>query len=1018
MTPTTKQYYAFISYKRDDQKWAEWLQEKLEHYKLPTNLNGRSDLPKEIRPVFRDKSELAAGVLADEIQKALNNSKYLIVICSPHSAKSEWVNKEVQAFIDSGRTDKIIPFIIEGVPNSNNDETECFPKAIRELPAEDELLGVNINEMGRDAAAVKVIAQMFGLRFDDLWQRHEREQRRKRFLTIGAALLLALIGVGVAVGFSRQNKRISEQNDKIVLQNEEISKKSDEVSKQNAEISKKNERLQNDSLIMAAQLDSINRRDALIEKQQDSISSTNKNLATANRSLESANKNLETAKGNLETAYEQLENERDNLAKTIWKMKENQSKIIAKNIISWAKDNPYLAKKIAVEMLPANLSNPVDRPYTPEAEMALRMANDLNTIVLSQHDGEVVYADFTQDGKKIFSVTKNSIYIWDYFTGERLLKKEFNKLKDVDYCKTKGQFVVADDTSIMVFDENAKEIKTINGCKDGILSVALSYDGKKIASLSNDSVLRVWNVESDKEILVINNVSYMASAKLRFIENGYNMLLLTKSKPAVGLSDFSEDSEGYMIGYNYMLSVIDGITGDKKSVMEDRAGIVTTTSDGKYLIVSGINVMLLGGTKICKTDDTKNAKYKIGGNNTTSLVFTSNEDRIVTSHAGGYIAIWDSKTINRIRAWRAHKSYINNVLLSSDENKIITASRDGTVKIWDMKSEKEKNFVAKNVENRIYAQICKDKKRIVYGTKVYAIELFEKAKPLHIYNFETGERKFEFDVKKIQHFAMSPDGNQLLFFSYRLNNSSFSFFDMNTGGFIKKLSKGLYSLYFMRYTPDSRYIIAATYPYGYIEIIDVETGEVVKKYDNSVKSFVYNDDMSRIAVVKKESNTVSILEPESFDEIMVLKGYTSSVLYACFSPDGKIVAANDYNGKIIMWDVQSGLILHKFDGGYLNKNNTSFSSDGKYVLLKMYQNILNVYSVENGCCVYSIEIEDDVIQDYSFTDDGKHIICVLYEKGEVRQYDFPPLQDLIDQTRERFKNRPLTDEERKMYYLE
>ena len=119
-----------------------------------------------------------------------------------------------------------------------------------------------------------------------------------------------------------------------------------------------------------------------------------------------------------------------------------------------------------------------------------------------------------------------------------------------------------------------------------------------------------------------------------------------------------------------------------------------------------------------------------------------------------------------------------------------------------------------------------------------------------------------------------------------------------------------------------------------------------------------------------------------------------------------------------MWDVQSGLILHKFDGGYLNKNNTSFSSDGKYVLLKMYQNILNVYSVENGCCVYSIEIEDDVIQDYSFTDDGKHIICVLYEKGEVRQYDFPPLQELIDQTRERFKNRPLTEEERKMYYLE
>ena len=43
-----KEYYAFISYKREDEKWAKWLQQKLEHYKLPSNLNGRTDLPREI----------------------------------------------------------------------------------------------------------------------------------------------------------------------------------------------------------------------------------------------------------------------------------------------------------------------------------------------------------------------------------------------------------------------------------------------------------------------------------------------------------------------------------------------------------------------------------------------------------------------------------------------------------------------------------------------------------------------------------------------------------------------------------------------------------------------------------------------------------------------------------------------------------------------------------------------------------------------------------------------------------
>ena len=99
-----KRYFAFISYKREDEKWAKWLQEKLEHYRFPTNLNGRTDLPKSIRPTFRDVTDLTPGLLAEEIKKALNDSQWLIVVCSPRSAKSQWVCKEAQTFIDLGRS--------------------------------------------------------------------------------------------------------------------------------------------------------------------------------------------------------------------------------------------------------------------------------------------------------------------------------------------------------------------------------------------------------------------------------------------------------------------------------------------------------------------------------------------------------------------------------------------------------------------------------------------------------------------------------------------------------------------------------------------------------------------------------------------------------------------------------------------------------------------------------------------------------------------------------------------------
>ena len=191
-------YYAFISYKREDEQWAKWLHSKLEHYRLPTNLNGRTDLPRNIQPVFMDTSELTPGNLPEQIREALDLSKYLIVVCSPRSAQSVWVNKEVETFMSMGKSGNIIPLIIEGAPFAANPDEECYPKAILSLPQEREILGANVNEMGRDAAAVKVVARMFDVRFDEIWQRHEREKRRKKRVIMASLVALLLLISGVA----------------------------------------------------------------------------------------------------------------------------------------------------------------------------------------------------------------------------------------------------------------------------------------------------------------------------------------------------------------------------------------------------------------------------------------------------------------------------------------------------------------------------------------------------------------------------------------------------------------------------------------------------------------------------------------------------------------------------------------------------------------------------------------------------------------------------------------------------
>ena len=197
-------YKAFITYSHRDEKWARWLQRSLEGYRVPRRLVGSEGayghITDRLRPVFRDREDLSSSAdLSARIKEELSNSETLVVICSPAAAASRWVNEEIRFFRQLGRSDRIVPLIVDGDPAVLEGSGACFPPAALESPepGRHEPLAADVRRYadGKRLALLKTIAGILGIRLDELRQR-DAQRRKRRLVLLGTAALLLVSVIG------------------------------------------------------------------------------------------------------------------------------------------------------------------------------------------------------------------------------------------------------------------------------------------------------------------------------------------------------------------------------------------------------------------------------------------------------------------------------------------------------------------------------------------------------------------------------------------------------------------------------------------------------------------------------------------------------------------------------------------------------------------------------------------------------------------------------------------------------
>ena len=133
-SPKALLYDAFISYSWVNGEAAGKIERDLERFGLPPKIRRRLGRPR--LNIFRDENDLTGNVLYAALEHHLEQSRTLVVLCSPAARRSENVTYEIKRFAELREAGQIVPVMIAGGPNNDasvGPAEWAFPDALSDV---------------------------------------------------------------------------------------------------------------------------------------------------------------------------------------------------------------------------------------------------------------------------------------------------------------------------------------------------------------------------------------------------------------------------------------------------------------------------------------------------------------------------------------------------------------------------------------------------------------------------------------------------------------------------------------------------------------------------------------------------------------------------------------------------------------------------------------------------------------------------------------------------------------------
>jgi WD40 repeat protein len=449
---------------------------------------------------------------------------------------------------------------------------------------------------------------------------------------------------------------------------------------------------------------------------------------------------------------------------------------------------------------------------------------------------------------------------------------------------------------------------TVNAC-------AVTPDGRRVVSASNDDTLKVWDLESGCIVANLEGHTLTVNA----------CAVTPDGRQVVSASD------------DYTLKVWDLASGRRLANLEGHTARVRTcavTRDGQHVVsASDDNTLkvwdLASGHPLATLEG--HADW------VRACAVTPDGRRVVSASDDTTLKIWDLASGHPLATLEGHASSVRACAVTPDGRYVVSASDDATLKIWDLASGHPLATLEGHTAEVLACAVTPDGRLVVSASYDRTLKVWDLASGQLLTTLQG-------HAAAVNECALTPDSSLVVSAS---EDNTLKVWNLAPGQPIATVEGHADWVRACAVTPDGRLVVSASEDKT-LKVWDPASGRALltlRDHTARVLACTVTPDGQRV-ISTSDDNTLKVWDLASGYPLATLEG-SARGLTCAVTPDGSRVISVSDDNTINVWDLASRQPLAALGGYDYWVSACAVSRDGRLVISASSDNTIKVWNIES-----------------------------------------------------------------------